>query len=67
LAIDRAGRPAMEADVGDGFLAGGFIQMFSIFSIFLFGIPVIFRVVHLLRVQIQRLIMAVEGKPMGAK
>jgi hypothetical protein len=58
----------MAGDVGDGFLSGGFIQMFTIFSIFLFGVPVVFRVIHLLRVQIQRLIMAVEGRPMhGAK
>jgi hypothetical protein len=50
-----------------GLLSDAFLQMFTVLSVFLFGIPVVFRIVHLLRVQIQRLILAVEGRPMGGK
>ena len=50
-----------------GLLSDAFVQMLTVFSVFLFGVPVVFKIVHLLRVQIQRLILAVEGRPSSGR
>jgi hypothetical protein len=48
-------------------LSADFMQLCIIFSVFLFGIPILFRIVHFLIAQGQKALMALEGRPLSGR